>query len=153
MVGKKNFRSIADVRKQLTKKRQSPERQLQKSIIKYLEAKLPKVRTYVFAIPNGGSRHPVEAANLKQEGVTAGIPDLCMAIPSGNHAGFFMELKTGKNKLTPPQYKKINLLRNIGYYTCICYTLDEAIEHIIRYLSYGGGKKVEKLHKEAQDAV
>lgn len=41
-----------------------------------------KIRRYpVFAIPNGGSRNKAEAAKLKAEGVSAGVPDLFIPIP------------------------------------------------------------------------
>lgn len=37
-------------------------------------------------IPNGGSRNQLEAANLKRQGVKAGVPDLCLPVPrNGKH--------------------------------------------------------------------
>lgn len=31
-------------------------------------------------IPNGGSRNQLEAANLKRQGVKAGVPDFCLPV-------------------------------------------------------------------------
>ena len=37
-------------------------------------------------IPNGGSRNQLEAANLKRQGVKAGVPDLCLPVArNGKH--------------------------------------------------------------------
>ena len=41
----------------------------------------------LFHIPNGGSRHPREAANLKRQGVKAGVPDLFLPIARGKYHG------------------------------------------------------------------
>ena len=35
----------------------------------------------LFAVPNGGSRHIREAANLKRQGVTSGVSDVILLIP------------------------------------------------------------------------
>lgn len=45
----------------------------------------------LFAVPNGGSRNQIEAANLKREGVKAGVSDLVLVTCSGT---IFIELKT-----------------------------------------------------------
>ena len=41
----------------------------------------------LFAIPNGGARHIGTAIKLKSEGVTAGVSDLFLMIPSGQKHG------------------------------------------------------------------
>ena len=47
-----------------------------------------------FAIPNGGSRHVLEARNLKRQGVKTGVPDLVILSPSvGAPRGVALELK------------------------------------------------------------
>ena len=35
----------------------------------------------LYHCPNGGSRNKAEAVKLKQMGVKAGIPDLCLPVP------------------------------------------------------------------------
>lgn len=73
------------------------------------------LRDYYFAIENGGSRHPVEAKNLKLRGVTPGIPDTMLAIPSSGFHGLFIEYKSDKGKLTCAQINKIAQFREMGY--------------------------------------
>lgn len=35
----------------------------------------------LFAVPNGGSRHKIEAANMKRQGVKRGVADVILQIP------------------------------------------------------------------------
>lgn len=58
-----------------------------------LVAKLRREELFVFAIPNGGKRDVREAKRMKDEGVTAGIPDLCVIFKG---ASIWIELKTRK---------------------------------------------------------
>lgn len=47
-----------------------------------------------FAVPNGGSRHVLEARNLKRQGVKTGVPDLVILSPAkGAPRGVALELK------------------------------------------------------------
>jgi hypothetical protein len=46
----------------------------QKNFISWFRQTYPEI--LIFAIPNGGTRYPAEAANLKAQGVTPGVPDL-----------------------------------------------------------------------------
>jgi len=88
----------------------------------------------IFHIPNGGSRNKIEAANLKRQGVKAGVPDLFVPIAKSGFHGLFIEMKYGKNTLT--HYQKIWLeeLRDNGYRAEVCYSAKEAIDLIRGYL-------------------
>jgi hypothetical protein len=88
----------------------------------------------IFAIPNGGSRHKLEAANLKRQGVKAGVPDLCLPVPKGGYNGLFIELKYGKNKATDKQKEWIKELNTQGYYATVCTGFEEAKEVIEKYI-------------------
>lgn len=57
---------------------------------------------FVFAVPNGGSRNIIEAANLKAQGVMAGVSDLILLLPK---KVYFIELKNpnGKGRQSPGQ--------------------------------------------------
>ena len=59
---------------------------------KYPELKL------MFAIPNGGSRHPIEAVNLKTSGVKAGGPDIFLPVARGEYKCLWVEMKSEKGK-------------------------------------------------------
>lgn len=87
------------------------------------------------AIPNGGSRHRIEAARLKAEGVKRGMPDLFLAIPCEGHHGLFIEMKRKKGgRVSDAQNVMIDRLNAEGYQTCVCYGADEAITAIKTYL-------------------
>ena len=48
-------------------------------------------------IPNGGSRNQLEAANLKRQGVKAGVPDLCLPVARNGKHGLYVEMKWEQN--------------------------------------------------------
>lgn len=88
----------------------------------------------IFHIPNGGSRNTLEAANLKRQGVKAGVPDLCLPVARQNYHGLYIEMKWGKNKTTENQKWWLQALQSQGYKTAVCYGADEAIKVIRDYL-------------------
>ena len=88
----------------------------------------------LFAIPNGGYRHPLEAKNLKLQGVKAGVPDIFLPVARGGYYGLWIELKVGKNKTTENQDIWIESLRKQNYRVEVCYGANIAIELILNYL-------------------
>lgn len=88
----------------------------------------------LYHIPNGGSRNKIEAAHLKQQGVKAGVPDLCLPVARGEYHGLYIELKYGKNKPTENQKRWINLLCNQNYKAEVAYGWEEASKIILEYL-------------------
>ena len=88
----------------------------------------------LFAIPNGGKRNAAEAAHLKRQGVKAGVPDLCLAVPRGAYHGLYIELKVGTNKPTENQLA-------YGYAVAVCYSAEEAKDVIDKYLNQKEGEK------------
>ena len=98
-----------------------------------MEKQLPPL-TMMYAVPNGGSRNKLEAANLKRQGVKAGVPDICLAYPSGGFHGLYIEMKVGKNKTSENQNKWLENLMRVGYATAVCYSCNEAITAIRKYL-------------------
>ncbi len=102
----------------------------QQAIIEYCDYK----GIDIFAIPNGGSRHVVEAVNLKRQGVRAGIPDLCIPMARQGYHALYIELKVGKNKPTPSQLAWQATLNLNGNLSVICYGADEAIKTIEGYM-------------------
>ena len=90
----------------------------------------------LYHIPNGGSRHPLEAINLKRQGVKSGVPDICLPVARGGYHGLYIELKAGrKSKPSENQMIWIVNLKNQGYKAEIAYGYDEAIGIIIDYLT------------------
>jgi len=96
------------------------------------QSKYPEL-ALIYHIPNGGSRNALEAANLKRQGVKAGVPDLCLPVARGGFHGLYIEMKYGKNKTTENQKKWLKALQEQGYCTIVCYGAEEAKQVISRY--------------------
>jgi len=73
------------------------ERQLQIMCVDWFRIQHPKL--FIFSVPNGGTRHKLEAINLRREGATKGVSDLIVMLSDGNT--LFIEMKR-------PASKKIN---------------------------------------------
>ena len=95
---------------------------------KYPELKL------LYHIPNGGSRNKREAANLKRQGVKAGVPDLCLPVARGRYHGLYIEMKAGRNKASDNQKQWLSDLNEQGYCAVLCYGWNAASEVITNYL-------------------
>lgn len=100
---------------------------------KMQEKKYPQLKN-MYAIPNGGLRNLKVAANLKKEGVKAGVPDISLDYPMGSFHGLKIEMKVGKNKPTEKQLDWMNRLKEAGYKVLVCYSSLEAIKEIKGYL-------------------
>ena len=98
-----------------------------------MEAMIPELRL-MYHIPNGGSRNEREAANLKRQGVKAGVPDVCLPVARGNSHGLYIEMKAAKNKPTEKQRQWLEALNKQGYSTAVCYSWEEATVLIKSYL-------------------
>jgi hypothetical protein len=72
----------------MRRRRAHPEDQIQRAVLEHLRIRGPR-DAFVFAVPNGGGRSPIEGAIMKGLGVRAGVPDLVII-----HAGktFGLEL-------------------------------------------------------------
>lgn len=97
----------------------------------------------IYHVPNGGSRNPLEAANLKRQGVKAGVPDLCLPVPRSGFHGLYIEMKYGRNKTTEKQEEWLKALEGQGYFTTVCYGAEEAERVLSRYLGFPGYPKIE----------
>lgn len=88
----------------------------------------------IYHIPNGGSRNELEAANLKRQGVKAGVPDLALPVALKGYHGLYIEMKFGKNKTAEKQKWWLEQLTKQGYKTAVCYGADEAIATLKEYI-------------------
>lgn len=86
-------------------------------------------------VPNGGSRHKVEAARLKASGVKAGYPDLILDVPRQGYNGLRIEMKYGKGRCSPEQLIWHERLRSQGYRVTVCYDWRSAAEEVLSYLT------------------
>ena len=86
-------------------------------------------------IPNGGSRNKIEAVNLKRQGVKAGVPDLHLPVPKGEHHGLYIEMKRADGgTLSPHQREWLKALDGQGYKVAVCHGWEEAREVLECYL-------------------
>lgn len=88
----------------------------------------------LYAVPNGGHRHPAVAAKLKAEGVRPGIPDIHVDVPRGQFHGLRLELKVKPNKPTPDQEKVLAFLNSQGYRALVVFDYGAAVAAIDAYL-------------------
>lgn len=94
---------------------------------------------WLFAIPNGGLRHPAVAVRMVAEGLKAGVPDVFLPLPryldDGDCLhGLFIELKVGRNKPSDKQQEWLAALNNTGYLAVVCYGWQDAARVILGYL-------------------
>lgn len=90
---------------------------------------------WLHAIPNGGKRDPRTAAVLKKSGLTPGIFDLFLPYPAHDYHGLYIEMKHGRNKVTPEQARFCAYANDAGYHAVVCYGAAEAIQAIEDYLT------------------
>lgn len=101
----------------------------------FSSGKYPELEN-MFAIPNGGYRHYRTAAELKEEGVKSGVPDIMLPVARGGYNGLFIEMKrTAGGRVSETQQKFLKSLNDNGYLAVVCKGFEEARETILRYLN------------------
>lgn len=109
----------------------------QAALIAELRIRMPEVAELIYHVPNGGHRLKKVAADLKGQGVAAGVPDLVLTMARGGYFGLYIEFKA-----TPPnaasvsdsQHKWIRKLNDQGYLAIVCRGHFDAMEQIRAYL-------------------
>ena len=115
------------------KRKKSIEHTEQVKLVQRVRAFYPDV--LIAAIPNGGDRTASERVRLHQEGVMAGMPDLCVLEACGGFHGLFIEMKTATGRQSNDQ-KALQLTLNAKGYLCVvARSADEGFETIKRYLN------------------
>jgi hypothetical protein len=102
-------------------KRQHLEDDLQRQVCQFLTVALPPDATF-FSIPNGGKRHPREAARMSGLGLRPGVPDLCVVFRS---RAFFIELKTKNGVQSQAQRAMANKLNYCGADVMLCRSVED----------------------------
>lgn len=88
-----------------------------------------------YAIPNGGYRTKAEAAKLRAEGVSAGVPDLCVPVARGPYHSLYIEMKAERGRVSDAQVEWIGRLRGEGMCAYVCHGASNAIALLERYLA------------------
>lgn len=100
----------------------------QVTLVQWFERTYPGV--LIFAIPNGGLRHPATAKKLQLEGVKAGIPDLF--IPEWK---LWAEMKRSKGSKVSPEQRDIMIhLSGIGYDCIVGHGFEDAKAKILNFV-------------------
>lgn len=86
-------------------------------------------RPIVFAIPNGGQRDAREGANLKAQGVLAGIPDVQIVLPCGKV--LWLEMKAHDGRLSPVQRTLHADLVDLGHRVRTAYSAEDGLRCIV----------------------
>ncbi|MDI1301969.1 MAG: VRR-NUC domain-containing protein [bacterium] len=127
-------KAIASKTRKAPRRKEISEHAHQCNTCEWFWLQYPALRKHLFAIPNGGDRHPVVAAKLKAEGVLRGVSDLFLMVPRGTFHGMFIEMKSRTGSLTDEQGEFIERAAAQGYATAVCHSFDEARDVITRYL-------------------
>lgn len=118
-------------------KASASEHQLQVECVMWFRLQYPQLAPLLFAIPNGGARAKKTAAMLKAEGVTAGVPDLQLAIPTMDNSahGLFIEMKNGtSNTLSREQKDMRERLEYAGYEYHCCRNFEDFRQSTTSYI-------------------
>lgn len=118
------------------KRRAAVEEDLQISCFQWIfahEHRYPCLKT-TFHTPNGGRRSKGEAGRFKAMGVRKGVVDILNPFPSGFAPGFACELKAPNEDLTSEQISFLAVANENGYVNGVCYSFDEFLTLIHRYL-------------------
>lgn len=102
------------------------------------------VLSMMYAVPNGGSRRPIEASIMKAEGVKAGVPDVHLPVRR-QHLTLYIELKRRAFALPPTGAAKwgtvstdqlwwLQKLNEEGHWAVICRGCDHARKTINAFL-------------------
>lgn len=110
------------------------ESRIQINCVTWFRLQYPKYARLLFAVPNGGARGRVEAGIMKAEGVMAGVADLLLLVPTNQHHGLCIEMKTTKGRQMESQKAWQEAVEGQGYKYIVCRSFDDFMEQIGAYL-------------------
>lgn len=121
----------------------------------WIQEEFPELE-WLHAIANGGSRgdsatsRAIRGAALKRSGVKKGVADLFLPVPVGPWHGLYIEMKKPSVKPKRPrdpdkkpagvsdeQWDYALFVKSKGYGWMCCYSFDEAVTVLTKYLNYG----------------
>jgi hypothetical protein len=117
------------------------EHQIQAACIKWFNLQYRDLKPLLFAIPNGAFLQGDKMQRVRQwkkleaEGAKRGVPDLFLAVPRGDYAGLFLEMKAEKGIVSKEQRYMMLMLDKQGYRCEVCYGMEEFIMKVNIYLA------------------
>lgn len=103
------------------------EDQIQAKFFQTIWNNYPQTRCLLFSVPNGSSRHPLEAVKLKATGLISGIPDIIFIWKGKAHG---IEIKTPIGKISSRQEAVRNIWVKNGIPCHIIRSVEEGISLI-----------------------
>jgi hypothetical protein len=128
--------TVEEYKKKYAKK---SEEQIQGDCVAWFRRMYPTKRMLLFSSLNGiklatGAK---QGARLKRAGMTAGVADLFLSIPSGELAGLYIEMKTPTGRQQPNQKEFERAVLAEGYGYVMPRSLEEFVLVVNRYLENG----------------
>jgi hypothetical protein len=111
-----------------------PEQAEQINIVNWFNYQFPELADDMHHFANERKCSVQQGRILKRMGVKKGVADFFLALPLDGYAGFWLELKVGKNKVTAEQQEFLNRKKARGYMCAACWGFDAAKELILAYL-------------------
>ncbi len=112
--------------------RNKEEAKLQEACVKW--ARMQYRDLLIWHCPNGGSRNTIEGANLKRQGVLAGVCDLHVDRAAQGYHGLKIEMKARGGKLTPEQKAYKEQCEKEDYLFAVVDNVDDFIKLLKIYL-------------------
>lgn len=109
---------------------------IQISYLNWFKTNYPELKGDIHHFANERKCSVYEGVRLKRMGVLPGVYDVHIAIPRLDlgYAGFWMELKTKKGRLSDHQIAFGNRKTQRGYKTVVVWSLEEAKKETLNYL-------------------
>lgn len=122
--------------KPTTKFRHKPEETAMIVFFDYCRAMAHAHHAYslAFHIPNESKSSIQRRMSMKRAGVKKGVPDICVPVPNDKFAALYIEMKIKPNKPSSEQMQLIRELNQVGNYAALCWSADEAIEMMDKYI-------------------
>ena len=74
-------------------------------------------------------------ADLRAEGIKAGVPDLFLPVARGGHHGLFIEMKVARGKPSVEQLRFAGLVTAQGYQVRFCWGQEQGWQALLSYLA------------------
>lgn len=112
------------------------ERQMQASIIDYIDKKYPGIGSLCFHVPLELLRREKHTAGIFHAlGARAGVADIILLVPAGAYHGLVLELKVPPRRPSDSQCHFLRSARTAGYAACWCDSINTVMQLIDAYLT------------------
>lgn len=108
------------------------EESIHKTVMEWVRSH-PMIKKLVLHFPNEGHRTNRFGKLLKDMGMRAGVADLLIAMGRHGFNGAWIELKSAKGVVSDAQKEFLDDMSQQGYFTAVCWSIDEAINTIDWY--------------------